>query len=52
MNLLRRLAWSAEMPARMATCWRAVPFWASSIVPASKAFNDTWRLTSRSSNTW
>ena len=32
MNLFSRLAWSDEMPARMATFWRAVPFWASSIL--------------------
>ena len=32
MNLLMRLAWSAEMPALMAIRWRTVPLVASSIL--------------------
>ena len=52
MNLLIRLAWSWEMPALMASFWRAVPLDASSILPASRALRETSRLTSFSSSTW
>ena len=52
MNLFSRLAWSDEMPARMAIFWREVPFWASSTLASSKAFSETCRLTSFSSRTW
>ena len=52
MNLFSRLAWSDEMPALMDTFWRDVPFWASSTLPSSNAFSETWRLTSFSSSTW
>ena len=46
-------AWprSDEMPALMATFWRVVPFWASSIFESSNAFRETCRLTNFSSKT-
>ena len=52
MNLLIFLAWSEEMPAWMASRWRAVPLDASSILPTSKDLRETSRWTSFSCSTW